>query len=183
MTARSDPGGGGRQTATRTRSADREQIVLRPLGNPLPLGFIGLAVATSTLACLDLGWVPSPQQHEVALVLVAFAFPLQGLATVLCFLARDTSSGAGIGVQATVWLTLGLLLRTTPPGTRSAAAAVFLLAAAGALLPSCVSAALGKLVPAAVMLASALRFVLTGLYERFGGAIWQHAAGWEGLVL
>ena len=160
-----------------------ERIVLRPLGTPLPLGFVGLAVATSMVACLNLGWLPIGEQHQVAVVLIAFAFPLQALATILCFLARDAPSGAAIGVQAASWLTLGLLLHGTPPGTRSDTTAVFLFAAAAALLPGACTAALGKIVPALVMAATALRFVLTGLYEHVGGPGWAHAAGWEGIVL
>ncbi len=160
-----------------------QRIVLRPIGTPLPLGFVGLAVATSTLACLNLGWIPVAQQHQVALVLIGFAFPLQGLAAVFCFLARDAPTGAGIGVQAASWLTIGLLLVTGVPGVRSDAVSIFLFAAASALLPAVASAALGKVVPALVMAATALRFVLTGLSERLGGSAWAHAAGWEGVVL
>lgn len=164
-------------------SGGPERIVLRPLGTPLPLGFVGLVVATSMLACLNLGWIPVLQQHQVALVLIAFAFPLQGLAAVFCFLARDAPSAAGLGVLAGTWLTFGLLLLTTVAGARSDTASVFLFAAAAALLPAASSAALGKLVPALVMTAAAARFVLTGLYERFGGTGWAHAAGWEGIFL
>jgi hypothetical protein len=34
------------------------RIVLRPVGNPLPLGFLALAVATLGFRALQLGWVP-----------------------------------------------------------------------------------------------------------------------------
>jgi uncharacterized protein len=161
----------------------RERIVIRPLGTPLPLAFVGLAVATSMLACLNLGWIPVGEQHQVALVLVAFAFPLQGLAAVFCFLARDAPTGSGIGVQASAWLTLGLLLLTGVPGVRSDTTAIFLFVAAAALIPAAFSAALGKLVPALVIAATALRFVLTGIYEHVGTPSWAHAAGWEGIAL
>ncbi|HET9075871.1 MAG TPA: hypothetical protein VFN68_02980 [Acidimicrobiales bacterium] len=159
------------------------QVFLRPLGTPLPLGMVGLAVATSVLACLNLGWIPTSEQHQVALVLFAFAFPLQLVATVLLFLARDAPAGAGIGVQSVTWLALGLLLFTGKPGVLSATVSVFLFAAAAAVLPAVVTSSLGKLVPAAVMGATSLRYVLTGLYEHFGGTAWEHAAGWEGIVL
>lgn len=167
-----------------TRSGpDPQRIVLRPVGTPLPLAFVGLLVATATLACLDLGWVPATEQHQVALVLIAFAFPLQGLATVFCFLARDAPSGAAVGVQAAAWFTLGLLLLTSAPGTRSDTVSIFLFAAAASLIPAAATTALGKIVPALVMVATSVRFVLTGLYERFGGAAWAHSAGWEGVAL
>lgn len=162
---------------------DPQRIVLRPVGTPLPLAFVGLAVATATLACLDLGWIPATEQHQVALVLIAFAVPLQGLATIFCFLARDAPSGAGIGVQTAAWLTLGLLLSTGAPGTRSDTVSIFLFAAAASLVPAATTTALGKIVPALVMVATTVRFTLTGLYERFGGGAWEHSAGWEGLAL
>ena len=159
------------------------RVFLRPMGTPLPLGFFGLVVATSVLSCLNLGWIPTSEQHQVAFVLMVFAFPLQLIASVLLFLVRSAPAGAGIGVQSVTWLTLGLMLYTGHPGSRSAAAGVLLFAAAGALLPSALTASLSKLVLSAVMLLVALRWVLTGMYEKFGGTAWEHASGWEGLVV
>lgn len=159
------------------------RIFLRPLGTPLPLGFVGLAVAAAVLSSFNLGWIPPAEQHQVALVLMAFAFPLQLVAMILLFLARDAPAGAGIGVLSVTWLVLGLLLYTSRPGSLSLTASIFLFAAAAALVPSAVTASLSKLVPGLVMLSSALKFVLTGLYERYGGVTWAHVAGWEGIVL
>ena len=162
---------------------DHARVFLRPIGTPLPLGFFGLVVATSVLACMNLGWIPTSEQHQVAFVLMFFAFPLQLIASVLLFLVRSAPAGAGIGVQAVTWLTLGLILYSGHPGSRSATAGVLLFAAAGALVPSALTASLSKLVPSAVMLLVALRWVLTGIYEKFGGTAWEHASGWEGMVL
>lgn len=159
------------------------RIFLRPIGNPLPLGFVGLAVATSVLSSFNLGWIPTAEQHQVALVLMGFAFPLQMVATVLLFLVRDAPSGAGMGVLSLTWLALGLLLVTGRPGTLSATVSIFLFASAAALIPSVLSASISKLVPAAVLGFASLRFVLTGIWEHLGGSAWQHAAGWEGIVL
>jgi hypothetical protein len=47
-----------------------------------------------------LGWIPTAEQHQVAVVLIAFAFPTQAVATVFCFLARDAPAGAALGVLA-----------------------------------------------------------------------------------
>ncbi len=101
--------------------AQRAAIFLRPIGSPLPLGLVGLAVSSAVLSCLHLGWIPVSEQHQAALVLMAFAFPLQALATVLLFLARDAPTGAGMGVLSFSWLTLGVLLLTSRPGSTSAA--------------------------------------------------------------
>lgn len=159
------------------------RIFLRPIGTPLPLGFVGLAVATAVLSSFNLGWIPTAEQHQVGLVLMAFAFPIQLVATVLLFLVRDAPTGAGVGVLSVTWLALGLLLVTGRPGSLSATVSIFLFAAAAALIPAVLTASISKLVPAAVMAAAALRFVLTGIWERLGGTAWQHAAGWEGVVL
>lgn len=161
----------------------RARVFLRPLGNPQPLGFVALAMSASVLSSLQLGWIPVAEQHQAALVLMAFACPLQAIATVLLFLARDAPMGAGIGVLSFSWLTYGLLLLTSPPGSRSAVAAIFLFTAGAALLPAVASAAVAKLVPAAVLLVAAAKLVLTGVFEKVGGAGWEHAAGWEGVVL
>lgn len=37
------------------------RIVLRPLGNPLPLGFLALATATLLVGRQQLGWLPDTQ--------------------------------------------------------------------------------------------------------------------------
>ena len=158
-------------------------MVLRPIGTPLPLAFVGLAVASAVLSSYNLGWIPRPEQHQVGLVLLAFAFPLQGLATILLFLARDAPAGAGVGVLSVTWLCLGLLLYTSPPGERSATIAVLLFAAAAALVPAVCTLSLAKLVPAAIMASVVLRYVLTGLYEKLGGTGWERVAGWEGVVV
>lgn len=165
------------------RSGDLERIFLRPIATPVPLGFLGLMVATATLACFNLGWVPVSEQHQVALVLVGFAAPLQLLACVFCFLGRDAPAAAGIGVQGASWLAIGLVMLSVPAGGRSATLSVLLFSAAGAIVPSALTSMLGKLVPGAVMLGTVLRFVLTGIYERWGGSGWEHAAGWEGVAL
>lgn len=159
------------------------RVFLRPLGTPLPLGFLGLVVATSLASALELGWIPVAEQHQVGLAVITFTVPLQMAASVLCFIGRDAPSGAGLGVMGGTWLALGLLLLTGAPGARSATAAILLFAAAASLVPPAASAAVGKLVPALVMTGTGARFALTGLYELLGGQGWERAAGWEGVAL
>lgn len=180
------PTAGPRGTADPVGTEDptgRPQVFLRPIGTPLPLAMVGLAVATAVLSSLNLGWIPVAEQHQVGLVLFAFAFPLQVVAMVLLFLARDAPAGAGTGVLSVTWLSLGLLLYLSPPGKRSATVAVLLFASAAALAPSVATMSLAKMVPAAVMGMAGLRYVLTGVWEKVGGTGWEHAAGWEGVVL
>ena len=80
-----DPHGltGGAPTLTSTR------VVLRPLASPLPLGFLALTVATLAFASLQLRWVPVAEGRSIALAVLVLTVPLQLLAAVMGFLARD----------------------------------------------------------------------------------------------
>lgn len=59
------------------------RVVLRPLGNPLPLGFLALAGGTFVVGGSQLGWLDAAEGADVALVLIAFVVPLQLMAAVL----------------------------------------------------------------------------------------------------
>lgn len=158
------------------------RVVLRPLGTPLPLGFLALAVATSAFAAVQLGWVPVVQGRVAALAVLAFTVPIQLIACVMGFLARDAVAGTGMGVLAGTWAVAGAVTWTAPPGSSSPALGVVLLAAAACLLvPTLVAS--GKLVAAAVMGLSAVRFAITGLAEITGNGTWTAAAGWVGIAL
>ena len=71
------------------------QVVLRPIASPLALGFVGLAMGTTMLSALQLSWIPATQQRIVAIALLGFVAPLQGLASVFGFLGRDTVVATG----------------------------------------------------------------------------------------
>lgn len=140
----SDP----REPARAELAGRMEQVVridLRPIANPLPLGFIALAGGTITLAALNLGWIAEAESPNVALVLIAFVFPLQLLASIFGSLARDSVAATGMGILAATWLTLGLVMRSNPPGSTSDAVGVLLLVAAIAMLVPAVAATLSKL--------------------------------------
>src|SRR5438105_4119401 len=97
------PGGRTMSTATHVRSEETPveratRIVLRPLANPLPLGFLALGAGTFVLAGLQLGWIAPTEGHAVALILLAFVFPLQFLASLLGYLTRDVIAGTGMGL-------------------------------------------------------------------------------------
>src|SRR4051794_279519 len=65
------------------------RVVLRPIATPLPLGFLALGVATFSFAALQLQWIPSSEGHTIALAVLVLTVPLQLLAAVMGFLARD----------------------------------------------------------------------------------------------
>jgi hypothetical protein len=157
--------------------------MLRPIATPFPLGLLALATATLLVSGLELGWFASADRRTVALGLIAFAFPLQALASVFGFLGRDTAAAVGFGVQGATWLVVGLSLLLTPPGATDAALGTLLLAS-GAWVGLCaLGSALGKLVPAMVLLTTAVRFALTGWYELTASSVIEHVAAIVGLAL
>jgi uncharacterized protein len=159
------------------------RIVLRPIGNPLPLGFLALAGGTLVVSGLQLGWLPPEEGREVSLILLAFVFPLQLVASVFGFLARDVVAGTGMGLLSGTWLAIALVMLTGEPGSTSDALGLFLLLAAVALLVPAAASATGKLVAAAVLATTAVRFATTGLYEMTASETWKDGAGIVGLVL
>lgn len=159
------------------------RVVLRPIATPFPLAFMALACATLLVAGLELGWFAPGDTQVVALTLIAFAFPLQLLASVFGFLGRDTVAATGFGIQSATWLMIGLVHLLRPAGSTSPALEVLLIASATAIVLCTAGSALGKLAPALVLGLTALRFLLTGLHEVTGGVGISHVAAVVGLVL
>ena len=161
----------------------RVVISLRPIGAPMPIGLFGLAAATFVLSGLQLGWVEPGEGKKVALVLIGFSFAAQLLAAVLSFLGRDGTVATAMSVLALSWLVVGLFLNTSPPGSTSDVLGLFLIFSGTAMAMTGLSATASKLVPAAVFLLAALRFLATAAYELSGGTGWERTAGVLGLVL
>lgn len=72
------------------RHVQQTRVILRPVGSGLPLGFFAFGIGMLLLGCLGLSWIPVSEQTDVGMLLMSFVFPLQLLATVFAFLARDT---------------------------------------------------------------------------------------------
>jgi uncharacterized protein len=172
------PGAGGELLTVDANT----RIFLRPIGNPLPLGFLALAGGSLVVTGLQLGWLAEGEGHDVALILLAFVFPLQLLTSVFGYLARDAVAGTGMGLLAGIWLSIALVKLGAEPGATSDALGLFLLIAAVAMMVPAAAASTGKLVPAAVLTSAGLRFATTGIYELTASASWQDVAGVVGLV-
>lgn len=158
------------------------RVVVRPMGNPLPLGFLALMVATVGLAMVQLHVVDPDQGHVLALGILGLTVPLQLIACVLGFLARDPVAGTGMGILAGTWAAVGLSLLLSPPGATSSALGVLLLCSAVAMcVPT--AAATTKVAAMAVMGLSALRFAVTGVGQLTASPNWLTVAGWVGLAL
>lgn len=159
------------------------RVVLRPVGSPLPLGFTALGGASVILSGLQLQWLPTSEAHQVGMVILVFAVPLQLLASVFGFLARDSVGGTGMGVLAGAWLVTGTLTFTSPPGSTSRTLGLLLSFVAAALMVPTSAATLGKVAAALVMFGAGARFALTAIYEFGGSTSWEHISGWWGLGL
>jgi uncharacterized protein len=159
------------------------RIVLRPVANPLPLGFLALAAGTFLLSGLQLGWLGAEETDSLALALLAFVFPLQLVVSIFGFLARDVVAATGMGILAGTWLAVALVKLTEAPGSTSDALGLLLFVSGAAMCVPAAAAAGGKLVPGAVLATTALRFGLTGAYELSGSEAWEDAGGVVGLAL
>ena len=159
------------------------RVFLRPIANPLPLGFVALAAATILLSGLQLGWLESAEGANVALILIAFVFPLQLVTSIFGMLGRDVVAATGMGILAGTWLSVGLVTLTSAPGATSDALGLFLLLAGAAMLIPALGATGGKLAAAAVLTTTAVRFATTGIYELTAKQVWADIAGVVGLAL
>jgi len=74
------------------------RIVLRPVGTPLPLGFLGQMVGRHhRVQCGAVGWIPTTEGWVIAVAVLLFTVPVQLLASVFGFLARDPVARTGDG--------------------------------------------------------------------------------------
>ena len=121
------------------------RIILRPIANPLPLGFIALATGTLLLSALQLEWLQPTEGRTIAVILLVFVAPLQLIASIFGYLARDAIAGTGMGILAGTWLSISLTMRDQPPGATSHALGLLLLISATSMLIPAAGSAFGKL--------------------------------------
>jgi uncharacterized protein len=162
---------------------DHTRIILRPIGSGLPLGFYAFGIGMLLLASTAIGWIPVAEQKSVGMFLIAFVFPLELLAAVMAFLARDTLSATTLGLFAASWLSLGWGDTTSPPGQKSTTLAVYLFGFATAVLLLALLATAGKPFFTALLLIAVARMVLDGYYETGGSHTWLQASGVFGIAL
>jgi succinate-acetate transporter protein len=158
-------------------------VTLRPLGSSLPLGALALVPAGLLMSGLQLGWFAPAEATTIAFVLLGFAVPLQFVASVFAFLARDSLVGTGFAVFTGIWLAFGLTEVSGSVGQTSHVLGVFFLACAtvfAILMAGGIAG--GKAAAGAVILSGSARFVLSGLFELTGSTGVEQAAGVVGLV-
>lgn len=159
------------------------RVVVRPYGSSIPLGFFAFGIGMFLYAALDAPWVKHADAHSVGLVLAAFVAPLELVATIFAFLARDTVAAATLGLFAGSWFVGGLTTMQSKPGVLDAGVGYFLIAFTIVVLLLGAVAVLGKPFIAVLLLVSALRAALSAAHQLGAGSGWQHAAGWLALVI
>jgi succinate-acetate transporter protein len=159
------------------------RIMLRPLGSSLPLGFFAFGTASVLLTALELHWVPEQQTRQVMLLVLVFVVPLELVAAVFAFLARDAGAASAMGVFAGVWAGGALTMAMGSPGETSPVLALFLLTVAPVMLALFCASLPGKPAFGALLLLGACRFVLVGAYEAGAPNAVQTVAGWFGVAL
>jgi hypothetical protein len=162
---------------------EQVRIFLRPIGSGLPLGFFAFAIGVLLLGSLGLGWIPVDEQKDVGMTLIAFVFPLELVATIVAFLARDTLGATTLGLFTTSWLTLGWLYLASPAGSASVTVGIYLFGFATAVVLLALISTLGKPFFSVLLLLSAARMVLSGYYEVGGAQSWERISGGVGIAL
>lgn len=157
-------------------------IMLRPLASPLPIGFFAFAIGSFLFTALELGWIVHTQAPELAVIMVVFVAPLQLIASVLAFWARDNGGATALGLFGMTWGTVGAILLTSPTA-RSTMLGWFLFCMAAVILAFGITSAFGKPVLSVVSGLSCARFAITGYYQIHGGVRWEHISGWLGLPM
>lgn len=159
------------------------RIFLRPIGSGLPLGVFSFGIGMLLLGTQALGWNPVSEQKDVGMILMAYVFPLELVATLLAFLARDTLGGTTLGLFTTSWLTLGWVYLAGPAGATSVAVAIYLFGFATVVLLLALMSTLGKPFFSVVLLMSCTRMVLSGVYEIGAARTWDRISGGVGIAL
>jgi uncharacterized protein len=159
------------------------RIVVKPYASALPLGFFSFGIGMLLLAASGVGWISPSEGKTVGTLLATFVFPLEFLAAVIAFLARDTLAAAALGLFAGSWLAIGMLLREAQPGALSRGLAWYLVAFGIVIASLAIAAAAGKPVLSVILSLACLRAALAAAYEFGAGRGWERAGGWVALVI
>ncbi len=159
------------------------RIMLRPLASSLPLGFFAFGTGSVLLSVQQLQWVPLAQTPALMLLTLVFVVPLELLAGIFAFLARDGGAACALCVLSATWAGTSLVTLLGPPGRPSASLAVFELCVAPLMVLLFLAALPGKPLLGVLLLIGAGRFTLTGIHQAGAGPGVQTAAGWVGVLL
>jgi succinate-acetate transporter protein len=157
-----------------------------PGATPLPITFVGLAIASTLYAGFETGFLPKADFQTIGWLVLAIPVPMQVLAAVWGLVRGELAAATGSAVLAATWLGIALATLHTSPGEpgRSKAEALMLFVSAAALLISVTTELIDrKWAPALVLLVTAVRFATTGVSGLTHAQSWATAAGVVGFVV
>jgi hypothetical protein len=154
------------------------RVFVRPYGSSVPLGVLAFGIGMFMYAALDAPWVKAADAKTIGVMLLTFVAPLQLLATIIAFLARDTLAGVSLGLFAGAWATTGALTLLAEPGNLDASLGYYLIAFTVAALVLASVAWMGQPMFAVLLTLSATRALLSAVYELGGGKGWNEVGGW-----
>jgi hypothetical protein len=154
------------------------------VASSLPLGFLAFGAGSILLTALELRWVPLSQGKSLMVMVLAFVAPLEVLAGIFAFLARDSGAATALSILGAAWTATALTVLGGPPGGLSASLGIFLITLATIMLVLAAGALRSKPLLGVLLVTGACRFALTGLYEAaIGGTGLETASGWIGVPL
>ena len=157
-----------------------------PGATPLPLTFLGLAIATTVYAGFETQILPRADLHTVGWLVVAVPVPTQLLAAVWALVRGELAAATASSVLTATWLAVALATITgsaLAPGPSKAEGLLLFASAAGMVVAAATALAGPNLLAAAVMLTTSCRFVITGVSGFTHTQGWATAAGVAGFVL
>jgi hypothetical protein len=134
-------------------------------------------------AAYDAEWIKATDAKTVGLIFVSFVGPLEALAAVIAFLARDTMAGVALGLFTGSWFLAGFATMHAQPGVLDAAQGYLLLGFTIAVLLLSVVAWLGQPLIAMLLTFAAARGACAAAYDLGAGKGWNHVAGWIALAI
>lgn len=157
-----------------------------PGATPLPITFLGLAIATTVYAGFETRILPPADFHIVGWIVVAMPVPMQMVAGVWGLVRGELAAATGSAVLAATWLGVALAtIAGSPgaPGPTKAEGLLLFVSAAAMLISMATELVERELVTAAVMLTTTCRFAVTGVSSFTQTQGWATAAGVVGFVL
>ncbi len=162
---------------------DVTRIVLRPLASPLPLGFFAFGMGSILQSALQFGLIPQGEVPYLALVFGVFVFPLELLAAILAFPARETVGATTLSIIAFSWLGTAFVTYASAPDPASPTLGVLYLSIALMLILLGGVGVLGKPLLATVMFLAFFRYGLNGLFELTEISLLQPVSGVFGCLI
>ena len=113
--------------------ADQVRIVLRPYASTIPLASFAFGVGNVLYAAFLLHWIPQSESMLLAVMLLAFAAPLELFPCAMAFVSRDGGGATAFGIFGASWIVLGVQLIQTGGAQKPSVTGGNLFAADGAL--------------------------------------------------